>query len=196
MAKLLVFELNPELSASGTFDDGLAQLQGKGVTVERYSLSQDITVFAAHTAVRRTMEQEGKECLPILLLDGRIVSQGAYPEAEEMVKLMDITFEGAPSILTGAVEELLALAVSAACNCERSFKTHFDQAVEMGIAKEDMIHAVNIALSIKNTPDKFMLQLAKTSLVGNSGCGCSCGDGGCGEGEGDCGCSDNGCSCS
>jgi len=72
---------NPELPR---FAADLEWLKSQAVQVERYSLAHQIRAFIENEAVRRAMEKHGPDCLPLLLVDGRIVSMGRYPTRDEL----------------------------------------------------------------------------------------------------------------
>jgi len=96
-----------------------------------------------------------------------------------------------PTLLTESVVELIALAAASAASHADAFDAHFQSAQGLGVSKEDMIQAVNIALRIKMSLHQEVINSAHASLVG---CGCGpegCGDEGCGSG----GCGDEGCGC-
>ncbi len=67
-------------------DDELAQFAAalewakrNGASVERFNLGQQPGVFARDAAVRRLLESDGIECLPLIFLDGDVLSKGSYP---------------------------------------------------------------------------------------------------------------------
>lgn len=68
------------------FAADLEWLAAQGVEVRRYNLSQQPAAFAASELVKATLEEHGVECLPLVLVDGRIVSMGAYPSREQLAK--------------------------------------------------------------------------------------------------------------
>ncbi len=61
----------------------LAQLEGRGITVERYNLAQQPIAFAQNPEVRRILEAEGVEALPLIYIDGVLELKGRYPETGE-----------------------------------------------------------------------------------------------------------------
>ena len=78
-------------------DAGLVQfaadvkwLLTRGVAVQRYNLSQQPGAFVSTGIVRRTLQAEGVECLPLGLLDGRVVFRGHYPSRLELQHLMKL----------------------------------------------------------------------------------------------------------
>jgi hypothetical protein len=202
MTKVQVFELTPctddlraKDRARDVFERDMAWLAKHGIDVERYNLKEHIGVFAITDPVKKTMDQEHESCLPLILIDGRVASSGAYPERETLADLLELDMtEANTSQLTDGVAELIALAAATAVGSERAFQVHHDRAIEMGVSKGDLIQAVNIGLTVKALPHQTVIDLAQKLLVGGGGCGCSggCGEGDCSEestcGEGGCGC--------
>lgn len=72
------------------FAADLKWLEGHGVTVERHNLGQEPAAFAANPAVVREMEA-GIDRLPILAVDGHIVSAGLYPSRPQLAQKLGIT---------------------------------------------------------------------------------------------------------
>jgi hypothetical protein len=106
------------------------------------------------------------------------------------------------SVLNETVLELVALGAAMAANNEEAFQTHHYRLHKLGVPKDDMIKAVNVALHIKMAPHRNLVDMAEGYLVGGASheegcCGCgegeeccggeSCGEGSCGEESCDCG---------
>ncbi len=100
MKELLVFDppmccstgicgpaVDPKLAR---FAANLHWLASEGVHVERYNLAQQPEAFAGNAAVRGALAERGTRALPLLLVDGRIVSEGSYPEREELASLLSV----------------------------------------------------------------------------------------------------------
>jgi hypothetical protein len=68
------------------FAANLEWLAGQGVEVHRYNLAQEPAAFAASDVVKRAIEDNGIECLPVVLVDGRVASMGAYPSRDQLAK--------------------------------------------------------------------------------------------------------------
>lgn len=77
-----------------SFAADLKWLEGRGVAVLRYNLGQDARVFAANPAVVKELEA-GLDRLPIIALDGRIVSAGLYPSRAELARTVGLDTETA-----------------------------------------------------------------------------------------------------
>jgi hypothetical protein len=64
------------------FAGDLDWLRRQGVNVERFNLSQQPQEFAAQPEVRAALQTKGIDALPIIRVEGRIVSEGTYPSRE------------------------------------------------------------------------------------------------------------------
>ena len=202
VTKVQVFELTPctdEIRAKdrarAAFERDAAWLEQHGLAVERYNLREHIGIFATTDPVKKAMDREHESCLPLILIDGRVASSGAFPERETLADLLELDMtEETTSLVTESVAELIALAAAIAVGSERAFQVHHDRATGMGVSKGDLIQAVNIGLTVKSLPHQTVLDLAQKLLVGESGGCCGCGGGG-EEGCSEEGCSEGGCGC-
>ncbi len=68
------------------------------------------------------------------------------------------------SLLSPEVAELVAIGAAIASNCEACFKYHFSQARKLGVSREDMASAVELAHKVKSAPAQNMLALADRIL--------------------------------
>lgn len=69
------------------FAADLAWLKSRGVAVERYNLAQQPLEFVAHADVKDAIRQGVEGVLPMVRVDGAIVSRGVYPSREELERL-------------------------------------------------------------------------------------------------------------
>ncbi len=146
------------------FAADLEWLRSQGVTVERYSLSQQPGGFVANELVKKTLAESGNNCLPLILVDGRIVSQGAYLSRQELAAFVGGDGKEPASIYTPAVAELVAIGASIAANCERCFKYHFVEAKKLGVSRADMALAVQTAQRVKDAPAQAIWEMARRHL--------------------------------
>lgn len=65
-------------------------LKRQGVQVERYNLAQQPQAFASNLTVMAALREHGNDCLPLILVDGRVVSRRTYPERVELARLAGI----------------------------------------------------------------------------------------------------------
>ena len=100
MTKLEVFD-PPQCCSTGvcgpSVDPKLAQfaadlhrLANQRVSVERYNLAQQPMAFATNSAVKGALTKSGNDCLPLILMNGAIVSQGRYPSLEELARMAGV----------------------------------------------------------------------------------------------------------
>ncbi len=66
------------------FAAALEWLRGQGVQVERYNPSQQYDAFVGNVTVVNTINTQGIQCLPLILVDGVIASYGSYPSQENL----------------------------------------------------------------------------------------------------------------
>jgi hypothetical protein len=66
------------------FAADLEWLKREGVAVERFNLAQQAAAFAGNPEVNRLLAAEGVNCLPLILVDGRVVGRGAYPSRQQL----------------------------------------------------------------------------------------------------------------
>jgi hypothetical protein len=66
------------------FAADLEWLKKLGHVVDRFNLAQNPEQFAANSTVQKMLGDEGVDCLPLVLVDGRIVSRSDYPSRENL----------------------------------------------------------------------------------------------------------------
>ncbi|WP_373046520.1 arsenite efflux transporter metallochaperone ArsD [Vulgatibacter sp.] len=87
--------IDPELARVSA---DLEWLKTNGVQVSRFNLAQQPGDFAGNETVRQALHAKGNECLPLVLVDGRIVAEGTYPSRDVFAALAGIVIrsESAP----------------------------------------------------------------------------------------------------
>ncbi len=66
------------------FAADLHWLEGQGVAVERFNLSQEPAKFAADAAVKAALEDKGEAALPVIKVNDEVRSVGTYPTRDEL----------------------------------------------------------------------------------------------------------------
>lgn len=61
------------------FAADLEWLAEQGVAVRRHNLAQEPAAFAGNESVKAALAVDGTECLPMILVNGEVVSKGKYP---------------------------------------------------------------------------------------------------------------------
>ena len=75
------------------FAADLKWLQDWEIEVRRYNLSQQPEKFVESLAVKQSMALAGELCLPLTLVDGKVVFRNRYPSRGELAEAVGLTFE-------------------------------------------------------------------------------------------------------
>ena len=78
------------------FSADLEWLKSKGVDVERFNLAQDLAAFSGNSTVKQALNSQGTKCLPTVLVEGRVVSQGEYPTRQQLADFTGVAYEAGP----------------------------------------------------------------------------------------------------
>jgi hypothetical protein len=81
------------------FAADLHWLANQGVAIERYNLAQQPQAFAASEVVKGALRARGNKCLPLILRNGSIASEGRYPSREELAALAGVGMERSAAAL-------------------------------------------------------------------------------------------------
>lgn len=88
------------------FAADLAWVEKHGVKVLRHNFGKEPQTFAGNPAVAREMEA-GMNRLPVIMVDGRIISTGRYPSRQQLAQELGI----------GATQEELSPVKAPGCIC-------------------------------------------------------------------------------
>jgi arsenite methyltransferase len=66
------------------FAADLAWLKSQGHQVERFNLAQQPAAFVQNPDVQRFLATQGTDCLPLIMVDGRILSRREYPSRDTL----------------------------------------------------------------------------------------------------------------
>ncbi len=83
------------------FAADLHWLANQRIAVERYNLAQQPQAFASNALVKTALHDHGNDCLPLILLDGSIISEGRYPSREELARLTGVQADEGPEASLG-----------------------------------------------------------------------------------------------
>lgn len=68
-------------------------LKSKGVEVERFGLAFEPQAFVSNELVKETLQKDGNDCLPLILVDGEIAFKGGYPDRAKLAEFCGVKFE-------------------------------------------------------------------------------------------------------
>ena len=80
-------DVDPKLTQ---FAADLDWLKDCDVQVSRFNLSQEPQAFVEHESVQAALDESGNDCLPLLVVDGDIVSRGFYPTRDQLSSLLNV----------------------------------------------------------------------------------------------------------
>ena len=66
------------------FAADLDWLRSKGHAVDRFNLAQNPEQFASNPVVQKMLAEEGVDCLPLVMVDDRVVSRSEYPSRDNL----------------------------------------------------------------------------------------------------------------
>jgi len=67
------------------FANDVKWLKSNGVNVTRFNLGQEPEAFKMNPLVLAKLQKGGSEVLPIILVNGEIVSEGGYPNRKSLI---------------------------------------------------------------------------------------------------------------
>lgn len=70
------------------FAADLDWLKSQGHTVERYNLAQQPQAFIENKSIHQILSTEGTDSLPVVVVDGEIVSRKVYPTRDALMALV------------------------------------------------------------------------------------------------------------
>lgn len=73
-------------------------LAGQGVVVDRFNLAQQPQAYVANPVVKSALRELGNGCLPLILVNGAIVSKGHYPTRKELASMTGVEYEAPVSL--------------------------------------------------------------------------------------------------
>jgi hypothetical protein len=147
------------------FAADLEWLMSHGIEVRRFSFAQEPHAFAACELVRSAVAKSGDKCLPLILLDGEVVAQGAYPSREELAVLTSVSISQGASAYSHAVEELVAIGAAIGANSASQLEDHFRAARAAGVSRDDLVLAIATARSVNEAASSEILKLAGRLLA-------------------------------
>ena len=72
------------------FTAALDRAKKAGVIVDRFTLAHQPGEYVANTEVKALLDSEGVKALPVVFVDGEIVSKGGYPTRGDLLSKLDI----------------------------------------------------------------------------------------------------------
>jgi AhpD family alkylhydroperoxidase len=147
------------------FAADLEWLVRHGAAVSRYNLAQQPESFAANLVVTEALHRDGDGALPLVLVDGKPVSRGRYPQRSELAAWAGLTDAATGLDYTPAVEELVAIGAAIASNCSPCLDYHVGKARDLGVDDGVIRSAISTARTVKAAPARAVLRRADELLA-------------------------------
>jgi alkylhydroperoxidase/carboxymuconolactone decarboxylase family protein YurZ len=175
--------------ALADFANDVKWLKTNGVDVQRFNLGQEPEAFKKNPQVLSKLQKGGSEVLPIIFVNGEIVSEGGYPDRESLIRWtkknghnkVDSEKEKpavSETLFTEKTEILIAIGAAVASGNTEDLKIMFEQGLESGISKDDLSKAMQTGLNIRQKPLTNIVETAN-ELLGVPSNGCAPGSGCC-----------------
>ncbi len=71
-------------------NEAVLALKKQGVDVERFNLAQQPKEFLENKKIAELLHKGGKKVLPVTMINGEVFKTGAYPDYEEICKVLNI----------------------------------------------------------------------------------------------------------
>ncbi len=131
--------------AREAFESGVRWLESKGVVVERRNVREDRGALDANPTVKGAFEAQGPDCLPMVVVDGTIVSVGGYPTRIELMESAGAATGSDPEFLGDLAVETAGLGAAIAANAFEDVRLRCERLRVLGIRNDDLNRAVKSA---------------------------------------------------
>jgi len=100
-----------------TFASDLEWLKKQEIEVVRHGLSFEPNEFVKNEAVKSTLQSDGNDSLPIVVIDNEIVSKACYPTREKLAELCNVKYDE-QEFIPVQIEESIGCGPD--CDCHKS----------------------------------------------------------------------------
>jgi hypothetical protein len=176
--------------ALADFANDIKWLKSQGVDVKRYNLGQEPEAFKMCVPVLTRIQKEGSDVLPIIMVNGEMVSEGGYPDRSTLMQWSGLTRNNGSErrsrepaahekpLYSEKVEILVSIGAAVASGSDSVLRKMFAKGKEAGISQDDMAKAMQSGLNVRQVPLSDIVQTAN-ELLGVPANGCAPGGGCC-----------------
>lgn len=173
----------PDVDDSLTdFANDVKWLKSEGIDVNRYNLGQEPEAFKSNPTVLTRLKSAGSDVLPIIFVNGEMVSEGGYPDRQQLEKWVssdnkhNSTESNEPSINPDKILQKLEDAVIRGDEIE--LRSLFQKGEAQEISLKSMVQAMQSGINNRQRITQTTLQTAN-ELLGVQPGGCTPGGGCC-----------------
>ena len=163
------------------FANEVKWLKAQGIEVNRYNLSQEPELFKANPQVLSRLKKDGSDILPLIFVNGTLLSEGGYPDRQQLLEWVDMNsepnfeFEDNSPDASQLIQTLEAAVVD---GNENEMKELFQKCKELELPEQQLIGAMQKGIDRRQQMTKKMVRNAN-ELLGISSNGCAPGSGCC-----------------
>lgn len=152
------------------FANDVKWLKTQGLEIKRYNLGQEPEQFKMCVPVLTRLQKEGADVLPIILVNGEVVSEGGYPDREQLTNWLNIKSEKSNGEAP-ASKLLKTLETAVAEGNEENMRALFEEGKEEGIDIQKLMDAMQNGINKRQQVTQATLQTANELLeVPSNGC--------------------------
>lgn len=170
-------------------DDSLADfandvkwLKSQGIEVIRFNLGQEPEAFKSNATVLTRLKSSGSDILPIIFINGEMVSEGGYPDRQQLIEWLPNTKKkvtnGVDKSMSDTDEILIGLEDAVTNGDEIELRMLFQRGESIGLSVEKMVQAMQAGINNRQQMTHSILQTAN-ELLGVQPGGCTPGGGCC-----------------
>lgn len=154
------------------FANEVKWLKSQGVDVQRYNLGQEPEAFKSNPEVITRLQKEGSDILPIITVNGSIVSEGGYPSREQVVHWLGISVSEDANPSNEKQQVLRTLKQSVIQGDLDQMRDRFQFGEQLGISKQELVNTIQDAINERQQATKMTVDAAN-ELLGVSSNGCA-----------------------
>lgn len=153
------------------FANDVKWLKSQGIVVKRHNLGQEPEAFKSNPEVIARLQAEGSDILPILTTDGSIVSEGVYPNRDQLIDWLDIKAGDEAASSDEKQKILNQLRESVIEGDIEQMRSQFQLGENTGISKEELVNAIQAGVNERQQTTKRAVDAANELLgVSTNGC--------------------------
>jgi hypothetical protein len=134
-------------------------------------------VFKMNPVVLSHLQKEGTDCLPLILVDGELISEGVYPDRRQLTEWFTLAPEKTIGLAKSS-DILNGLEIAVTDGKEASMRALFQEGKESGLTEQELVDAMQSGINNRQRVTQNTLQTAN-ELLGIQPGGCAPGSGCC-----------------
>ena len=163
------------------FANDVKWMKTQGIEVNRFNLGQEPEEFKSNPVVLARLKKAGSDILPIIFVNGESVSEGAYPDRNQLKSWLSLNGDlnnGKETSGVDSHELLIRLEMAVANGDQSELESRFQEGEENGISMEELVQAMQKGIDKRQQVTQSILQTAN-QLLGVQPGGCTPGGGCC-----------------